>query len=258
MPIRQPNGQRRPRVLPGHEDRLLSRRTRGLRRWCRSGSCRHRPARLPRRPGRAGSARRAGGRRSPSLLQCSLIASSMLGGSGEEALALAPVRAQLDRVRRGDPPALAGERSCSRKPGLRAASSRSAAPKITPSAVRAECRCTTSRSSPPRSMLRSMLMIGVMPLPALMNSSFAGSGSGSTNVAFHSAEPDDRPRAPRCAPDTARPCRRSTSLGVMRCSRPAGRGRRSSSRRASGGCRRPACPPAGTARACARATPSRA
>ena len=39
-----------------------------------------------------------------------------------------------------------------------------------------------------------MLMIGVMPLPALMNSSRAGSGSGSTKVALDAAEPDDRPR----------------------------------------------------------------
>jgi hypothetical protein len=31
-------------------------------------------------------------------------------------------------------------------------------------------------------MLRSMLMIGVMPLPALMNSIFAGNGSGSVNA----------------------------------------------------------------------------
>ena len=48
--------------------------------------------------------------------------------------------------------------------------------------VRAECRCTTSRRRPSRPRLRSMLMIGVIPLPALTNSSRSGTSSGSTKV----------------------------------------------------------------------------
>ena len=40
---------------------------------------------------------------------------------------------------------------------------------------------------------RSMLMIGVIPLPALMKRSFSGSGSGSDEVALDAAEADDRP-----------------------------------------------------------------
>ena len=42
-----------------------------------------------------------------------------------------------------------------------------------------------------------MLMIGVMPLPALMNSSLSGSGSGSRNSPSTPAERDDRARAGR-------------------------------------------------------------
>ena len=63
-------------------------------------------------------------------------------------------------------------------------------------------------------MLRSMLMIGVMPLPALMNSSLAGNGSGSVKAP---STPPSRTITPRLAvrtrygdtfPD-------STSFGVM-------------------------------------------
>ena len=59
-----------------------------------------------------------------------------------------------------------------------------------------------------------MLMIGVMPLPALMNSSRSGSGSGSTNV------PSTPPRR-TIAPGRTRENRNgetlppSTSLGVI-------------------------------------------
>ena len=42
-----------------------------------------------------------------------------------------------------------------------------------------------------------MLMIGVTPLPALMNSSFCGVGSGSTNSPSMLLERDDRPRLRR-------------------------------------------------------------
>ena len=38
-----------------------------------------------------------------------------------------------------------------------------------------------------------MLMIGVMPLPALMNSILAGNGAGSVNTPFYLAEPDQIP-----------------------------------------------------------------
>ena len=67
-----------------------------------------------------------------------------------------------------------------------------------------------------------MLMIGVMPLPALMNSSFSGSGSGSTNVALDAAEADDRARA--CASRTryGETLPSSTSLGVIEM-KPSGR-----------------------------------
>ncbi len=45
-------------------------------------------------------------------------------------------------------------------------------------------------------MLRSMLMIGVMPLPALMKSSLSGSGSGSAKVP---STPPRRTITPRLA-----------------------------------------------------------
>lgn len=59
-----------------------------------------------------------------------------------------------------------------------------------------------------------MLMIGVIPLPALMNSSLSGSGSGSTNV------PSTPPRR-TIAPDLTSRVKcgetfpSSTSFGVM-------------------------------------------
>jgi hypothetical protein len=68
---------------------------------------------------------------------------------------------------------------CRRIPSCLSSSLRSWSPKITSSSVRAEWRITTSFISSQRERWRSMLMIGVMPLPALMNSSFSGSGSGS-------------------------------------------------------------------------------
>ena len=66
-----------------------------------------------------------------------------------------------------------------------------------------------------------MLMIGVMPLPALMNSSFGGSGSGRVKVP---STPPSRTMIPGCA------CRTrygvtlpvSTSLGVIEM-KPSGR-----------------------------------
>ena len=59
-----------------------------------------------------------------------------------------------------------------------------------------------------------MLMIGVMPLPALMNSSFSGSGLGSTNVP---STPPRRTIAPGLAWRTknGETLPSSTSLGVI-------------------------------------------
>ena len=64
---------------------------------------------------------------------------------------------------------------------LRSSISRSCSPKITSSGVRAEWMSRTSFISSWWSRQRSMDMIGVIPLPALMNSSFSGIASGSTN-----------------------------------------------------------------------------
>ena len=66
-----------------------------------------------------------------------------------------------------------------------------------------------------------MLMIGVMPLPALMNSSLSGSGSGSLNVPSTSHR---RTIVPGCASRTSQGVTvpSSTSLGVMLMS-PSGR-----------------------------------
>ena len=85
---------------------------------------------------------------------------------------------------------------------------------MTSGALRAQWTWTTSAICPRRARLRSMLMIGVTPLPALTNSSRAGSGSGSTNV------PSTPPRR-TIAPGFMRPQRwgetlpPSTSFGVM-------------------------------------------
>ena len=51
---------------------------------------------------------------------------------------------------------------------------------MTSSSVRAECRWTAFPTASMRSRLRSMLMIGVTPLPAEMNSNRSGGSSGST------------------------------------------------------------------------------
>ena len=63
-------------------------------------------------------------------------------------------------------------------------------------------------------MLRSMLMIGVMPLPALMNSSLAGNGSGSVKAP---STPPRRTITPRRAVRTryGDTLPDSTSFGVM-------------------------------------------
>ena len=73
---------------------------------------------------------------------------------------------------------------------------RSCSPKITSPGVRAECRWTTSRSASRRSRSRSMLMIGVMPLPALMNSSRVGQRVGQHEVP---STPPRRTIVPGCA-----------------------------------------------------------
>ena len=84
---------------------------------------------------------------------------------------------------------------------------------MTRSGLRSQCTCTTSASPWRRARLRSMLMIGVIPLPALMNSGLRGAGSGSTNV------PSTPPRR-TTVPGRARSSRKdetvppSTSLGV--------------------------------------------
>ena len=109
----------------------------------------------------------------------------------------------------------------------------------------------------PTAELRSMLMIGVMPLPALMNSSLADSGSGSVKAP---STPPSRTITPGLAVRTkyGETLPDSTSFGVM-LMKPSGRpGQKSSSTRANGGCRRRACRRASIDRAGGRATPSRA
>jgi hypothetical protein len=65
------------------------------------------------------------------------------------------------------------------KPSRRSSMSLSRGPKITSSSVRAEWTNTRSSTSSSWSSARSMLMIGVTPLPALMKSIFSGRGFGS-------------------------------------------------------------------------------
>ena len=76
------------------------------------------------------------------------------------------------------------------------------------------CKCTASVGPSPWSMLRSMVMIGVMPLPALMNSSFAGSGSGRVKAP---STPPSRTMTPGRATRTryGETLPDSTSFGVM-------------------------------------------
>ncbi len=69
--------------------------------------------------------------------------------------------------------------SCSLKPSCFFSSSRSCSPKITSFSSFAEWISTTSFISSRWSSERSIDMIGVMPLPALMKSSFSGISSGS-------------------------------------------------------------------------------
>ena len=98
-------------------------------------------------------------------------------------MALAPVGAEPVEVARRDPALIAGDPQMQvDSPRGRCRCSRRRSAKITPSAVRAEWMWTTSPSASRRCRLRSMLMIGVMPLPALMKSSLRGGGSGSTKV----------------------------------------------------------------------------
>ena len=141
----------------------------------------------------------------------------------------------------------------------RSSSSRSSSPKITSSGVRAECRCTTSSSASRRSRSRSMLMIGVIPLPALMNSSLLGQRVGQHELALDAAEATrSRPAAP------ARTRYGETVALVDELERDrdaavgAARGRRSASTRASGARRRRRRRCAGTGRARGPPTRSRA
>ena len=67
---------------------------------------------------------------------------------------------------------------------------------MTSSAVPAEWMCIVSGMSPWLSSERSMLMIGVMPLPALMNRIFSGTGSGSRK----SPSTPPRPTIAPCGP----------------------------------------------------------
>ena len=60
-----------------------------------------------------------------------------------------------------------------------------------------------------------MLMIGVMPLPALMKRSFSGAGSGSVNDALDVGELDDRRPGRHCLTEYGETAPSSTSLGVI-------------------------------------------
>ena len=84
----------------------------------------------------------------------------------------------------------------------------------TSSSVRAECRCTTSCRPPSWSRLRSMLMIGVIPLPALMNSAAREPRRGARTSPPPRRGARSSPAWPR-APGTARPRRSRSSFGVM-------------------------------------------
>ena len=68
---------------------------------------------------------------------------------------------------------------------------------MTSSLCRAEWISITSLISSKWSSERSMLMIGVMPLPALMNSSFSGTSSGSTKSPSTPPRPTSVPGRPR-------------------------------------------------------------
>ena len=121
---------------------------------------------------------------SPSRSQCSVSASSIGPGPGERTprARASPGTAHPGPARDMRPCCPVSCR-CRRKPGLRSARPlQLRGRRSRRRAVRAECACTTSATAPRRSRLRSMLITGVMPLPALTKSSFSGTGSGSTKV----------------------------------------------------------------------------
>ena len=91
-----------------------------------------------------------------------------LAGPGQERLALGPVGAQLVQLRRLEARLLGGVDLGELVSLDPAASWRSIRPKIMSSSERQLWMCTASLSSARRSSSRSMLMIGVMPLPAEM------------------------------------------------------------------------------------------
>ncbi len=142
-----------------------------------------------------------------------------------EGVAFAPVGAQIVQVGGGDAASVAAEPQLETQSGMPIVEVAQVEPKITSSSVWAECTTTTSSMRSRWSRLRSMLMIGVIPLPALMNSIFAGSGSGRVNT------PSTSPRR-TMSPGSSLRTRYgettpfSTSLGVTLMSRRPDRDRR--------------------------------
>ena len=136
------------------------------------------------------------------------------GGAAQERLALAPVGAQLVEL------CPAVNRPCSPVQPLVQPVARMLGGQLAQLAAeddvllgaRAVHVDDVLQASPRARSQRSMLMIGVMPLPALMNSSRRGQRVGQHERAFDAAQAHDRPRA-HARRGTARPCRPRRASG---------------------------------------------
>ena len=146
---------------------------------------------------------------------------------------------------------------CRRKPGWRSARRAARRRRSRRRGCGRSAAARRRRARRARASARSMLMIGVMPLPALMKRNLSGQRVGQREDALDAAEADDRARA--CASRTrcGETLPSGTSFGVMRdAAVGAARDRRSASRRASGGRRRRRSRCAGTGPARGPPTPS--
>ena len=206
IPSRQPNGSSSPASSPATRIGVAAVALDLACRSWRRRSCRPRPPRRAR--AWAGSAPCAGGRSRPRAPSARSARRAARRGRRRTPRA----RASRGTARRGRRASSRGRSPVShsvrrRRPSWRSSSARSSPPKMTSSSVRAEWMWTTSVSASRAARLRSMLMIGVMPLPALMNSSFSGELVGQHEVALDAAEPDHRARLRLAHEVGRRPCR---------------------------------------------------
>jgi hypothetical protein len=148
-----------------------------------------------------------------------------LGRAADERLAVLPVGAQVAEVVGREAALLAGEAQVQRVAVVLGVEAPQlvAEDRVVLGARRVDVHDVAQASW--RAMLRSIDMIGVMPLPALMNSSFSGSGSGSVNVPSTPPRRTIIPgRASRTNQGETTPS--STSLGVIEMQPSGGRGPR--------------------------------